>query len=120
MNASNLEICATVIFFFAIIHTFLVSKFAQIATRYREGSIGENFFHYLAEIEAVFGIWSILFLIIMIFQIGYNESIHYVESLNFTEPAFVFVIMTMAATRSVVNLAENLIIKSINLDRTLP
>ncbi len=115
MNASNLEICATVIFFLAIIHTFLVSKFAKIAHSYPDGSIGENFFHYLAEIEAVFGIWSLLFLVIMIFQIGYPESIHYVESLNFTEPAFVFVIMAMAATKPVVNLAENLIIKASKL-----
>lgn len=115
MNPSNLEISATIIFLLAIIHTFLVSKFAKFAHRYPNGSIGENLFHYLSEIEAVFGIWSILFFLVMIFNIGYNDSIHYVESLNFTEPAFVFVIMAIAGTRPIVQLAEKLIIKASKL-----
>jgi hypothetical protein len=115
MNPSNLEISATIIFILAILHTFLVSKFAKFAHRYPEGSVGENLFHYLSEIEAVFGIWSILFFLIMIFDIGYTKSTLYVESLNFTEPAFVFVIMAMAGTRPIVNLAEMLIIKASKL-----
>lgn len=115
MNPTTLEICATVIFFLAIIHTFSVSKFAKIAHSYPEGSMGENFFHYLAEIEAVFGIWSLLFVTIMIFNIGYNESVHYIEGLNFVEPAFVFVIMAMAGTKPVILLAEKLIIKASKL-----
>ncbi|MEA9356283.1 putative Na+/H+ antiporter [Bacteriovorax sp. PP10] len=111
MNPSNLEIAASIIFLLAIVHTFLVSKFAKFAHRYPEGSVHENLFHYLAEIEAVFGIWSILFFTIMIFYIGYSESVHYIETLNFTEPAFVFVIMAMAGTKPIVQLAEKLIIK---------
>jgi hypothetical protein len=36
-------------------------------------------------------------------------ALHYLESLNFTEPAFVFVIMCMAGTRPVIVLTENII-----------
>jgi len=58
MNPSIVEITATVIFALAILHTFIVGKFAHIAHHYPKGSMGENFFHFMAEVEAVFGIWG--------------------------------------------------------------
>ena len=110
MNPSMIELAATIIFALAVLHTFLVSKFAKIAHHYPEGSIGENFFHFFAEVEAVFGIWSAVFLGFVATQEGVMAPIHYLESLNFTEPAFVFVIMCMAGTRPVIKLAEKMIV----------
>lgn len=110
MHPNFVEISATVIFFLAVLHTFFVNKFAHIAHRYPEGSVGENFFHFLAEIEAVFGIWSVLFLLLMIFEQGPTGPVLYIESLNFTEPVFVFVIMVIAGTYPIVKLAERVII----------
>ena len=115
MTPSFLEVTATIIFLSAVIHTFLVNKIAKFAHRYAEGSVTENLFHFLSEIEVVFGLWSAVFLTIMMFEIGHVEAINYVEALNFTEPAFVFVIMAMAATRPIVLLAEKLIIKASKL-----
>lgn len=110
MNPSFIQVTATVIFAIAILHTFLVSKFAHIAHKYPEGSIGENFFHFMAEVEAVFGMWAFVFLMIMIGHEGVSAPIHYLEGLNFTEPGFVFVIMAMAGTRPVIKLAEKIIV----------
>lgn len=110
MNPTPLELAATIIFALAILHTFLVSKFAQIGHKYPEGSMGENFFHFMAEVEAVFGIWSAIFLGFMMFMEGPGSPIKYLESLDFTEPGFVFVIMAMAGTRPVIKLAEKVIV----------
>jgi len=110
MNPSIVEVGATVIFTLAILHTFLVSKFSEMAHHYPEGSMGENIFHFLAEVEAVFGIWAAAFILFMVGVQGFSAPIPYLESLNFTEPVFVFVIMAMAATRPVIKLAEALII----------
>ncbi len=110
MNPTVIEVAATVIFALAVLHTFLVSKFAKIAHHYPEGSMGENFWHFMAEVEAVFGIWAIPFLAIVMWQDGANGPTHYLESLNFTEPAFVFVIMAMAGTRPVIKLSEKIIV----------
>lgn len=115
MLPSFVEISATIIFFIAVLHTFLVTKFAVIAHKYPEGSIGENFFHFMAEIEAVFGIWSAVFIFLMVLNEGLTAPITYLESLNFTEPAFVFVIMAMAGTLPVVKLAERVILKASKL-----
>jgi len=110
MNPSFLEIAATVIFGLAICHTFLVSKFAHIAHKYPEGSIGENFWHFMAEVEAVFGMWAAVFLGIMFISEGHMAPVKYLESMNFTEPAFVFVIMAIAGTRPVIKFAEKIIV----------
>ena len=119
MNPSTIELVGTILFALAIAHTFLVSKFQAIAHHYPEGSMGENLFHFLGEVEAVFGMWAAIFIGFMSIVKGfavYDDShhvvggaLHYLESLNFTEPAFVFVIMCMAGTRPIIMLAEKLI-----------
>ena len=110
MQATTIQLAGTIIFALAVIHTFLVKKFENIAHSYPEGSVGENFFHFLGEVEVVFGLWAGIFIAFYSVVEGVGESVHYLESLNFTEPAFVFVIMCMAATRPVIKLAEMTII----------
>jgi hypothetical protein len=110
MNPTLVQVVATVIFAVAIIHTFLVSKFAKIAHHYPEGSMGENFWHFMAEVEAVFGMWAAVFMIFLVAVNGFHAPVEYLESLNFTEPGFVFVIMAMAGTRPVIKLAEKIIV----------
>jgi len=119
VNPTTIEIIGTACFGLAVLHTFMVKKFEQLAHKYPEGSVGENFFHFFGEVEAVFGIWSAIFLtaysIIKGFAI-YDDAhtliggtVHYMESQNYTEPAFVFVIMCMAGTKPVILLAEKII-----------
>lgn len=109
MTGTTIEIVATSLFGAAIIHTFSVKRFQHLAHKYPTGSIGENLFHLLGEVEIVFGIWAAALIVSMLALSGAHEAIHYLESLNFTEPAFVFVIMTMAATRPVIELAQGVI-----------
>lgn len=119
MKPTSIELIATIIFGIAIVHTFVAGKFTHLSHKYPEGSMRENIFHILGEVEAVFGIWAAVFLGIYAYLNGFaiydgehhliGGAVHYLESVNFTEPAFVFVIMCMAATRPVIILAENVI-----------
>lgn len=121
MNPTDLQLVGTIMFALAIMHTFLVSKIQHLAHHYPEGSIMENLLHFLGEVEAVFGLWSALFLAYYAATHGlavYDEhhkvvggALKYLEQdLNFTEPAFVFVIMCMAGTRPIILFAEKLIL----------
>ncbi len=101
----NLDIIASACFAFAVIHTFLVKKFQQMAIKFSPGSIAENFFHLLGEVEVVFGIWGGIYLLFVAFFSGSANAIEYLESRNFTEPAFVFVIMVISATKPVMSIA---------------
>jgi hypothetical protein len=113
---TSVELLATVLFGLAVLHTFCVKRFAHWARRFPEGSVRENLLHFLAETEVVFGLWAaMLFLGIAVLTRSFHDPVQYIEDLNFTEPKFVFVIMVVAATRPVVNLAETLIIAASRL-----
>ncbi len=110
MSPLPIEILASVLFGFAVLHTFCVKRFAHWAHQHPPGSVRENLFHFLAETEVVFGLWAAaLFAGIAAFRRSIPDAVAYIESLNFTEAQFVFVIMVVAATRPVVKLAETLI-----------
>lgn len=107
-----LEILATVLFALAILHTFMAAKFQSLAHSSPQGSVKANLFHILGEVEVVFGIWAALFILVFTLFEGSEKSIAYIQSIDFTEAAFVFVIMAVSATRSIRNLAEKGIEKS--------
>ncbi|MGE3973542.1 MAG: putative Na+/H+ antiporter [Bdellovibrionales bacterium] len=100
---------ATGCFALAVLHTFSVKYFQSISHKYSEGSVGENLFHLLGEVEVVFGIWAGLFILYFMADEGMKPTIAYLESRNFTEPIFVFVIMTMCASRPILELSEKVI-----------
>lgn len=110
MNPAPTEILATVLFALAVLHTFTVKRFAHWAHKYPNGSIQENLLHFLAETEVVFGLWAAaLFAGIAAMTGSIHEAVVYIESLNYTEPKFVLVVMVVAATRPVVKLGEAVI-----------
>lgn len=102
----NLQLGATLIFAIAILHTFLVKRFQTLALKYPEGSVGENAFHLLGEVEVVFGLWSGVLFAFMAIEGGLETAIRYLDECNFTEPAFVFVILSICSTKPVLDLAS--------------
>jgi hypothetical protein len=104
INEEPFNFVATLLFFLAIVHTFLTSRFLAISHRWahdHEQRIergeasrdsvhhGARLMHFLGEVEVVFGLWAVALMM-----------------------AIVVVIMTLAATRPILRLAEG-IIKSI-------
>ncbi len=96
-----IEIIATALFAIAIIHTFSVPVFARLANR---NGPHAGLWHMLAEVEAVFGVWAFVLIVVMGLLIGVGDAVHYLDTRNFTEPAFVFAIMVVAASRPILEL----------------
>jgi len=125
------NLVATLIFFLAIIHTFMTGRFMAVSHRWKheheekikKGTAdresvhhGAELFHFLGEVEAVFGIWAIALCIAIIGFYDWNTMVNYISHrVNFTEALFVVVIMTLAATRPILRLTEALIGKIANL-----
>ena len=125
------NIAATVIFVCAILHTFLTSRLMGISHRWEhehadrvaagerpKGSVhfGAGIFHFLGEVEAVFGIWAIALVGTIIGFFDWHTAIGYLTTkVNYTEPMFVGVIMILAATRPMLKAAELLMWKVANL-----
>ena len=106
MNATPIELVATVLFALAVAHTFSTKYFQRLADRQPAHS---GIWHLLAEVEVVFGAWAMLFIVLMMVMAGPSQATAYVESRNFTEPMFVFAIMVIAGTRPVLWLATHLV-----------
>jgi hypothetical protein len=118
------NLAATFIFFCAILHTFLTSRFMAISkdlekAHYRKikagrvpknsVSIGAGLMHFLGEVEAVFGIWAVALVGAIYFFHDWRTVVDYISyRVNFNEAAFVVVIMTLAATRPILKLAETI------------
>lgn len=100
---SHTEVVASLLFAIAIIHTFSVPVFARLANR---GGRHAGLWHLLSEVEAVFGVWACALFIWMALTLGVKGAVDYLDTRNFTEPAFVFVIMVVAASRPVIELVR--------------
>ncbi|HZR21368.1 MAG TPA: putative Na+/H+ antiporter [Verrucomicrobiae bacterium] len=129
--AEPFNLVATIIFFLAILHTFLAPKFTRLSHRLKHAheqalasqgrvitgeagraqvSFWAEAFHFLGEIEAVFGIWVIPLLIALTIEKGWPVARDYIgQGLDFTEPLFVVIIMTIAASRPVLKITEQLL-----------
>lgn len=110
VSTSPENLVATACFVAAVIHTFSTKLFARWAHRYPNGSFAENILHYFAEVEVVFGLWAFVFLGYLSLTHNLDFAVSYLETVNFTEAAFVFVIMAMAATRPIMSACTQFVI----------
>lgn len=102
LNPSTVQIVAACIFALALLHTFSTKFFHDLARKNpRHGGV----WHLLGEVEVVFGFWAMVMVLVMLALTGPQQALEYVESRNFTEPMFVFVIMVVAATRPILDMA---------------
>ena len=112
---------ATALFLLAIVHTFAAPRLAALAHRIQHRhdedawarrqiatpSLTAELFHFLGEVEVVFGLWAVVLLAAMAAYAGWDAAKHYInDTVNYTEPLFVVVIMALASTRPVIGFAE--------------
>jgi len=110
------------IFALAILHTFSAARFTHYShevqrrhdDRLRHAgkpgmpSVTAEILHFLGEVEVVFGLWAVVVLVALALYGGWDVAVHYFdEGVTYKEPLFVVVIMTLAATRPIVGLAES-------------
>ena len=126
IEVEPLNLWATLLFLGAVVHTFFTAKFHHIAgnleKRHRKELLerGEEIpddtvmacgkarlFHFLGEVEAVFGIWVVPLVLMLTATIGLKPALEYVEKgVNYDEALFVVVIMAISSTRPILRLAE--------------
>jgi Putative Na+/H+ antiporter len=102
MNPSTMQIVGTTLFAIAVIHTFSTKFFEHLAhTRPAHSGL----WHLLGEVEVVFGFWAMMLMVAMEILEGNEAALAYIDSLDYTEPLFVFAIMVIAGSRPVLQFA---------------
>jgi Na+/H+ antiporter NhaD/arsenite permease-like protein len=94
------------LFTIAVLHTFSTKFFEHLAhTRPEHAGV----WHLLGEVEVVFGFWAVVLIAFMLLALGFKPATDYLDSRNFTEPMFVFVIMVVAASRPILGLTRGIV-----------
>lgn len=107
LSPSAAQLIATAIFAIAVLHTFSTRLFEHLAhIQPRHAGL----WHLLGEVEVVFGFWAIVLIAFLGLQEGSRGAINYLEIQSFREPAFIFVIMVIAASRPVLDFAGALLV----------
>lgn len=101
-----IEYAAAAIFALAILHTFSTKYFQHLA---HTDSAHAGLWHLLGEVEIVFGFWSFILLLFISFSSNLQQAVSYLEHQNFTEALFVFVILTIAATRPILSFVNSVV-----------
>ncbi len=129
ISANPFNLVVSLIFLIAILHTFMANKLTAKAHQIHEehdermkaaGASEEEIkhdipfkaelFHFLGEVEVVFGMWVIALLFITIGFFDWTTFKNYmVYDRVFIEPMFVVVIMAIASTRPIVKFSEQLL-----------
>lgn len=104
--STRLDFFSAAVFAAALLHSFCVSPIHRAARRRTKGSVLRAFLLVLGEIEAVFALWSAVLLAGMLSADGAVGTWQYLAGLSWSEPAFVGIILVMAGTRPVIQLAE--------------
>ncbi len=107
-----IQIGAAALFVIAVVHTFSAKYFERLASRHPTHA---GIWHLLGEVEVVFGFWALVLIVYLAVFLGPEHSLDYLESRNFTEPMFVFVIMVVAASRPILNLSVSLVDRTARL-----
>jgi hypothetical protein len=121
IHAEPFNAVATGIFLLAVLHTFFAARFTRLAQRSKQrhaekarargvrdtDHVGAELLHFLGEIEVVFGLWAVVLAIALTTYAGWDTARHYLnDTVTYTEPLFVVVIMALASTKPVVTFAE--------------
>jgi hypothetical protein len=142
-KADPFNVAATIIFALAILHTFAAGFFIKLAHKYErlhdqalrkrgirdaehpdgvpEVSFLGTLFHFLGEIEAVFGLWVVVLAVAAVHYHSWLDfGLYLGYDREFVEPVFVVVIMAIAASRPVLRFAEGLMSWAAKLGKGSP
>jgi hypothetical protein len=109
MSAANvgwIELLGATLFALAVLHTFSTRYFEHLA---HTQPVHSGLWHLLGEVETVFGLWAFLLLAAMALLLGWGATTQYLDAQRFVEPMFVFVIMVIAGSRPVMQLASDMV-----------
>jgi hypothetical protein len=95
------------VFALAILHTFSTKFFERLAHARPQHS---GMWHLLGEVEVVFGFWAMVLVLAIAAFLDTRSATSYLDTRNYTEPMFVFAIMVVAGSRSILHVARWMVI----------
>ncbi|AGH95642.1 putative Na+/H+ antiporter [Pseudobdellovibrio exovorus] len=110
MEMTTLGTVATICFFCALVQSLFSGFILKLSDDLKsKRPYVSRFLHFAGEPEIVFGMWAAAFLAVLMLVSGFEAGLKWVDERNFSEVAFVVVIMVLASTRPITEFAEKII-----------
>ncbi len=109
IQADPMNLVATGIFALAVVHAFAAAQVGRWLGRHGAAARPwpQRVAHLLGEVEIVFALWALVLLAAVAALRGLGTAGSYLRAgLDFTQPAFVVVVMAIAGSRPILALAE--------------
>lgn len=106
----KLEHLATLFFTIALIHTFLIPLIVRLTRTLKEGSLTSKALHLISEVELIFAFWALIFLLAWVVTAGTLPVSKFIQSINISEPFFIFCIVVMASAKPVLQFVKQALI----------
>ncbi|CCB85693.1 putative uncharacterized protein [Parachlamydia acanthamoebae UV-7] len=130
---TSLSITANILLGIALVYNFLSRKVLALPDNWQKEQATEQtvvlthsknplkyLSHYIKTIRRVFGIWIIPLVASITFLYDWKAAINFLNTRNYTEALFISVIMTIASSHPIMNLAESFIRKVASLGKESP
>ena len=121
LQYSTFHLISLILLIAAILHTLIVHKIHAFARmieakeapkrhhKRSPRSIGVHALYLLAEVEIVFAIWCIPLFFVMAANFGWGTALEYINTRDYTETIFVVIILSLSATRAIIQASHVLI-----------
>jgi hypothetical protein len=114
------QIISTVIFFLAVVHTFLTPTIFDYSKKLSERKEAypekwkhyhflSEFFYLLSEVEVVFGLWLLPLLLAFTLLKGWDETLEYLNTREYTHAIYITVILVVIGSRPIITFAEKVL-----------
>ena len=110
MEMTTIGFIATFCFMCALVMSLVAGKILNLSDKLKTTRpFVSRFLHFAGEPEIVFGMWAAIFLAALMIINGFQAGLFWMDERNFSEVAFVFVIMILASSKPVTDFAEMII-----------
>jgi hypothetical protein len=118
LSFTPFHLISVTLFALAVIHTLFAYKLhnyarhlelKQRAVRGKKKGLLVQLLFFLSEVEVIFALWAIPLFLAICFFYEWKMGLEYINTRDYTEPLFVVVILAMASTKPIVQMAEKLI-----------
>jgi hypothetical protein len=124
LTFSIFHVTTLILFIFAIIHTLSAAKITawakKIEKRHKEKYKDHcppgkevcflaEIVYFFGEVELIFGLWAIPLVCVISYFYNWKTAVEYISTRDFTEPLFVVVVMSLAGTKPIFQLAKKIL-----------
>jgi hypothetical protein len=106
MNPNPTQWLAVLCFSAALLNALAAPLVAKLSPKFENHKVILHLLHHFSEIEVIFGVWALIYWLLLTFVMGATTAMRWFEARNFSEAIFIVAILIVASTAPILNFAR--------------